>query len=153
MVNTLGLKNVLFAPFVSKNEYPYLVKDMDVGLLSLTSKNQTPVVPGKILGYMAAGIPVLAFVQQQSDAHELIRVAKCGYSMVYGEPEKAAHLVECMYSQRDSLQRLGHNGAKYVAEFFSLAMAVDRIETLFQDSSANRHPSQQSLQVVGSGNV
>ncbi len=153
MANSLGLRNVIFAPFVSKEEYPYLVKDMDVGLLSLTNKNQTPVVPGKILGYMAAGIPVLAFVQRQSDVHELIRVAKCGYSMVYGEPEKAANLVECMYSQRDSLRRLGHNGAKYVAEFFSLAMAVDRIETLFQDSSANRHTSRQSLQVVGAGNV
>ena len=153
MANALGLKNVLFAPFVSKDEYPYLVKDMDVGLLSLTNKNQTPVVPGKILGYMAAGIPVLAFVQRQSDVHELISDAKCGYSIIYGDTEKAAHLVECMYSQRDSLRRLGHNGAKYVAESFSLAMAVDRIETLFQDSSANRHTSQQSLQVVGAGNV
>ncbi|HSW38678.1 MAG TPA: glycosyltransferase family 4 protein, partial [Acidobacteriota bacterium] len=52
-----GLKNVIFHPFVSKEEYGKLLKEVDCGLVCLTSKNKTPVVPGKILGYMAAGIP------------------------------------------------------------------------------------------------
>ena len=62
MADDLKLKNVIFKPFVSKDEYPELVKDADVGLACLSSMNRTPVVPGKILGYMAASVPVAAFL-------------------------------------------------------------------------------------------
>lgn len=134
MVKNLGLRNVIFAPFVDKREYPQLLKDADVGLVSLTDRNRTPVVPGKILGYMAAGIPVLAFLQKQSDAHELIRDVSCGYSTAYGNLQKAADLVLEMYEQRDTLKHLGTNGAKYASEVFSIEKAVDKVEALFCES-------------------
>jgi glycosyltransferase involved in cell wall biosynthesis len=35
------IENVSFEPFVSKEEYPYLVKDCDAGIISLTDKNKT----------------------------------------------------------------------------------------------------------------
>ncbi|NIS74385.1 MAG: glycosyltransferase, partial [Deltaproteobacteria bacterium] len=72
----LSLENVLFRPFVPKETYPSLVKDADVGLICLSSKNNTPVVPGKLLGYMAASIPVVAFLNRQSDGHRIIEEAR-----------------------------------------------------------------------------
>ena len=136
MAKDLELDNVVFAPFVEKCEYPELLKDADVGLVSLTGRNRTPVVPGKILGYMAAGIPILALLQEQSDAHTLIRDVGCGYSTTYGNPEKAADLVLKMYEQRKALKRLGAKGAKYASESFSVDKAVDRLEMLFCESPA-----------------
>jgi len=130
MANSYGLQNVIFAPFVSKQEYPELLKDVDIGLVCLTSKNKTPVVPGKILGYMAAGVPIVAFLQKESDAHMLIRDANCGYSVVYGDPEKAAKLIMQVYVERDKLKQLGANGIKYASEVFSIEKAVEKIERL-----------------------
>jgi len=61
MVQELQLTNVVFQPFVSLEEYPELVKDCEVGIISLTEKNTTPTVPAKLTGYLAAGLPVIAF--------------------------------------------------------------------------------------------
>ncbi len=120
-----GLKNVVFKPFVSKSEYPELVKDCDIGLVSLTYKNKTPVVPGKILGYMAAGIPVLAFLNQESDGHKIIREAQCGYSSIWGKIDEAEKLLRKLYSEKNGLNELGNNGFRYVKQNFGKEKIID----------------------------
>ena len=93
MAENYGLKNIYFKPFVSKEKYPELVKDADVGLVCLSSKNKTPVVPGKILGYMAASIPVVAFLNKESDGHVIISDSRCGFSTVSDDEKRAAGLI------------------------------------------------------------
>ena len=118
IVEDKKLKNVIFKPFVSQNEYPKLAKDADVGLVSLTSKNKTPVVPGKITGYMAASIPVLAFLNKESDGHKIISDADCGYSCLFGDIESAVNLVMKMYKDRPVLKEKVLNGLNYVSSNF-----------------------------------
>jgi len=126
------LKNVMFHPFISKEEYAKLVKEIDVGLVCLNSKNKTPVVPGKILSYMAAGIPVLAFLNRESDGHKIIREASCGYSEVSEDPKKAADLILKMYKERSHLKKIGYNGFNYVLKNFSKEKCVDKLEDLLR---------------------
>ncbi len=130
MVRDLKLTNVIFKPFVSKDDYPFLVKDCDVGLVSLTSKNKTPVVPGKILGYMAAGIPILAFLNKESDGHKIIQDAHCGYSCLWGELEEAEKLIRKLYKEKDRLPEMGDNGYRFVRENFDKDKIVDEMLNL-----------------------
>ena len=116
--------------FVSKEEYTKLLNEIDVGLVCLTSKNKTPVVPGKILGYMAARIPVLAFLNQESDAHRIIHEARCGYSYVPDDAERAAQMIIKMYREKDLLRELGLNGYQYAVRNFSKKVCVDKLESL-----------------------
>jgi glycosyltransferase involved in cell wall biosynthesis len=114
------LGNVLFYPYVSAQEYPSLVSQVaDVGLVVLSMKNKTPVIPGKLLGFMAESKPVAAFLHKESDAHELIRMADCGFSAWSDNAKHAARLVREIYAQREELDRLGDHGRVYVAEHFS----------------------------------
>ncbi len=128
---SLELKNVIFKPFVSKDEYPFLVKEANVGIVCLSNKNKTPVVPGKILGYMASSIPVLAFLNKESDAHLLIKEANCGFTMTSDNHKEAASLIMNIYKQRDSLKIYGENGLKYVLNHFEKGICVSRLERLF----------------------
>lgn len=125
-----SLKNVIFHPFVSKEEYGELLREVDVGLVCLTSRNKTPVVPGKILGYMAAGVPVLAFLNQESDGHHIIREAKCGYSEIYDNAQKAAQVILKMYDGRNKLNEWGLNGYKYAMKNFSRKECIDKLERM-----------------------
>ncbi len=127
MADNKGLENIKFMPFVSNDEYPKLVKDIDVGLVSLTNKNKTPVVPGKILGYMAAAKPVLAFLNSESDGHKLIKEAKCGYSSIWGDLEKSVNLLIEMYKNREEAKKLGYNGYVYVKENYSKKLIIKKI--------------------------
>lgn len=131
LVKQLNLDNVVFHPFVSKVEYSELVREVDIGLVCLSPKNKTPVVPGKILGYMAARIPVLAFLNQESDGHSIIQTARCGYSAVSDNIKRGTELVLKLYHERDTLSILGENGYRYAVEHFSKKRCIDRLEAFF----------------------
>lgn len=122
-----NLNNVIFKPFVSKEEYPYLVKDCDAGLVSLSSKNKTPVVPGKILGYMAAKLPVLAFLNQDSDGHSIIKNANCGLSCIHGDIQAAEELVREIHRNKNSLSKYGENGYNYLLNNFEREICIQKL--------------------------
>ena len=131
-VKAYQLENVIFHQFVSKSDYHGLLADVHVGLVCLSRKNKTPVVPGKILGYMAAGVPVLAFLNKESDGHQIIREARCGYSEYSDDPQKAAELMLKMYQERNFLKEFGVNGSNYAGKHFSKTVCVNKLETLFR---------------------
>jgi len=80
-----GQTNVRFEHFVSKDEYPKLLAECDVGLVSLAGSYHTPVVPGKLLGYMAAGVPALAALNGESDGHIILAESGAGISVPAGD--------------------------------------------------------------------
>lgn len=130
IVKERGLDNIKFYPFVSMEDYPFLVKDIDVGLACLSCKNTTPVFPGKLLGFMASAVPIVAFLNQESDGHQLIREARCGYSLVSDDYKKAADLVRKLFQERERLPLLGRNGLEYARTHFSKEACIDKMEKL-----------------------
>jgi len=131
MTQKLKLNNILFKPFVSLEEYPELVKDCDIGVICLNEKNTTPAVPAKILGYMAAAIPVVAFLHKESDGCEIVQDAKCGYAVKAGDLDKAVEIVKKIYNGKDKLKELGDNGFKYALNNFAIDVCLDKLEKLF----------------------
>lgn len=123
-----GLDNVIFHPFVSKEDYERLLKEMDVGLVCLSSRNRTPVVPGKLLSYMGAGVPVLALLNRESDGHHIIKEAECGFSAISVDPSAVAEIILRMYGEKDRLKSLGENGYRYATSRFSRKSCVDDLE-------------------------
>jgi len=131
-----NLNNVVFKPFVAKKEYSELVKEVNVGLVCLSPRNKTPVVPGKIMGYMAARIPVLAFLNQESDGHAIVQTARCGYSALSDNMDKGINLVLKLYQEKHTLNILGENGYRYAVEHFSKKRCIDRLENIFKNKEA-----------------
>ncbi|BCB96288.1 glycosyltransferase WbuB [Dissulfurispira thermophila] len=127
-----NLKNIIFKSFVSKEDYPLLVKDCDVGLVCLADKNKTPVVPGKILGYMGAGIPVLAFLNKESDGHLIIKKAGCGYSCLYGNYNEAENLIRKLYDKKQTLGEIGKKGLQYVKKNFDRDICIEKLINYFK---------------------
>ena len=102
-----NLENVIFKPLVSKEEFPSLLKDADVGLVSLTSRNTTPIFPAKIPAYMAAGVPVLAFVNKESLRSTLIEEAKCGFVAESTDIGKAEELARKNVPRQEEYRETG----------------------------------------------
>ncbi len=128
MACDLGLNNIIFKDFISREDYPDLLNACDVGLVSLSPKNKTPVVPGKILGYMAAGLPVVAFLNQESDGHEIISKSGCGYSVVSDNLNNIISVISKVYDNKNQCKALGESGFNYVKNNFSKEACVDEIE-------------------------
>jgi glycosyltransferase involved in cell wall biosynthesis len=124
------LANVRFEGFVSRDAYPDLLSICSIGLVCLSPQNKTPVVPGKVLGHMAAGIPVAAFLQEASDGFALINEAQCG--IVANSADKAACIaaLKSLMNQKDRFKEIGAHGHRYASEHLSKEHCVSQLEAM-----------------------
>ncbi len=125
-----SLKNVRFEGFVSRDEYNDLLRICSIGLVCLSPQNQTPVVPGKILGYMAAGLPIAAFLHSSSDGHGVIKSAQCGFSADSANKDACIQSMRDLMSHTDSFKGLGEKGKCYAAKHFSKELCVSKLELM-----------------------
>lgn len=133
-----GLRQIVFKDFVGPEDYARLVREVDVGLVCLSARNRTPVVPGKILGYMAAAKPVVALLNRDSDGHAIIRDADCGITCVSDDVEVAAGMLRRMVEHRGSFAQWGRNAFRYVTANFEKDLCLDRLEKLFDRKENDR---------------
>ena len=133
-VERLGLTNVRFADFVGKDDYPDLVVASQVGLVTLKKTMTPPIVPSKILGYMACGRPFIASLNPESDAHTIIREGQCGIAVPPGDPSAMAEAILTLYQRPDLLETMGQNGRTYVERHFSKEVCLSHYESLFKEA-------------------
>ncbi len=127
-----GLINVRFEGFISREVYPDLLSVCSIGLVCLSPQNQTPVVPGKILGHMAAGLPVAAFLHTKSDAHELIAQAQCGVSENSANVQACVQVMKNLLANEAAFSQIGQRGRDYALKHFSKEVCVSELERMLQ---------------------
>ena len=130
-----GLDNVVIRPFVSKDEYPALVKDADIGLACLAPEVKTPVVPGKIQGYMAAGVPIWGILNKESDGHGLVKEAEAGRTVNAGDIEAAIEALKELKDSTELRQRLGQNGREYAEQNLAKSACIQNILGLIEQKA------------------
>ena len=128
----MALTNVRFLPMQPRSVYPSVLHVSDVCLSTLNKEVMSPVVPSKILSIMAAGKPVIACMNLQGDAPEIVQEARCGYAVEAGDHKALAEAIVRLHDS-DSLRReLGTNGRAYCETHFSLNVCCDRYVDLFE---------------------
>lgn len=125
-----NLNNVRFEGFISRDVYPDLLAISSIGLVCLSPQNKTPVVPGKILGHMAAGIPVVAFLHTASDGHQLVKDASCGISVFSNDWNACASTLRNFMSDSEQFTEIGLRGKSYAIEHFSKEKCVEQLERM-----------------------
>lgn len=128
-----GLTNVIFKPFVASEEYPMLLKEVDVAFATLTSRNTTPAVPAKLMGYLAAGVPVVVAVHKESDAIRIVSEAQCGFTAVSDDFTKVVAAFRAAYNARALLEKLGANGRVYLGVHFTKEKLMSKWDELLQN--------------------
>lgn len=125
------LDNVFFRDYYPSNVYPNLVKSVDLGIISLSEQNHTPIVPGKLVGYMVGGLPVVAMINKESsDLIRIIEESQCGKYVVDGNSAAFAEKVEELLSNDELLLEFKKNAIDYAERFFSVEAAAELIEEL-----------------------
>jgi glycosyltransferase involved in cell wall biosynthesis len=90
------------------------------------------VVPSKLLGYMARGIPVL-YVGPDSDAAQLVRESLAGACCASGDPQAVADvLVRTAGNGGSQLRRWGESGRSFYAQHLARELGVGRYVELIR---------------------
>ena len=118
---SFGLKNVIFAPFQPRKRLGDVQAISDVSLVSMKKGHGATSVPSKVLGYMAAGRPVLAMVDEWSESAKLVSNAGCGLLVSPGDSQALAAAIRELQCQPDRRKQMGSSGRYYLEKHFSNA--------------------------------
>lgn len=116
-VRQLGLESaVRFADLVPAERLPESLGVADLAVATLREGFEGLIVPSKVPGYLARGIPVL-YVGPRSDIDHLIERYDCGYALRNGDVAGVAAAILDAYDDRERLQARGRAGkAGYESE-------------------------------------
>jgi glycosyltransferase involved in cell wall biosynthesis len=131
-VASLGLhKRVVFRNFVPADMLPLTLGVADLALVTLRAGFEGIVVPSKLLGYMARGIPVL-YVGPDSDAAELLRESLAGACCSPGDPQAVADVLLGVVREGAALRRWGENGRAFYGRHLARELGVSRYVELIR---------------------
>lgn len=122
-----GLQNVTIHPPVSQEDYQAVVGEFDVGLISLARNLTTHNVPGKMLGYMVHGLPILASINPGNDLGDLIESANAGLVSVNGDDETLRQHARELLNSPERRDTLGRNALGLLRSTFSVHTAADQV--------------------------
>ncbi|MCC5816326.1 MAG: glycosyltransferase family 4 protein [Leptospira sp.] len=117
-----NIQNITLLDPVSQDEFKKMMAEFDIGLFCLNRVHKTHNFPGKILGYLVQGMPILGSVNPGNDLKEVIEVAEAGYVVEAGDEESLlAKAVELLDENRRNT--LSQNSKKLLYEKFSVTEA------------------------------
>lgn len=136
------LANLLFKPFLEPAAYRSLLAEVDAGFLTLSPQVKTPVVPSKLLGYMAAGKPYVAALNPESDAVAITRDSGAGLSVPAGDAQAFSQAVLALYARRAQARTMGRRGQEYAQAHFAKDICLARYEAVLMSCA---HAGRQQL--------
>ncbi|HYG97517.1 MAG TPA: glycosyltransferase family 4 protein [Terriglobales bacterium] len=123
------LRNLKILPGVSQGEYLAMVSEFDVGLISLDRRLCTHNFPGKLLGYMYWGLPILASINPGNDLQPVIERASAGLCCLDGDDRQLLEHATMLADNAEFRRRMGRNSRALLESVFSVNAAAKQILT------------------------
>lgn len=126
-INKNNLNNVLLLPPVSQEAFRAILKEIDIGLFSLSRSHLSHNFPGKILGYMVNGIPILGSVNPGNDLKSVVENAEAGFVTINGEDERFYENALKLLNDSALREKAGNNALCLLHEKFTVTAAAKEI--------------------------
>jgi glycosyltransferase involved in cell wall biosynthesis len=122
-----NLSNIRLLSTVPQQHYMSMLAEADVGLISLDRRLRTYNVPGKLLGYMHCGKPVLASINPGNDLFQILEKNQAGFCLVNGDDEGLCAAALRLANDPQLRANMGNNSRKLLKRLFSVDLAVQQI--------------------------
>jgi glycosyltransferase involved in cell wall biosynthesis len=126
-----GLDNVLFLPEVDPQQLRGVLRACDIGLIRLDRRLRSHNIPGKLLSYLEAGLPVLASINPGNDLGQLIENGRAGRVVWNGEDQRFHQAAIQMIADKEGRSRMAEAARDLCRSAFSSnAVARQIVETV-----------------------
>lgn len=133
LVRELGLGEfVMFRPSIPTEWLPHLLGAADLALVTLLPGFEGLVVPSKLFGHMARGIPTMYIGPRNSDIAVLLTKSSGGIAVANGDVAAAAAFLLELAGDRPALERMGASAASYYNEHFSRELGLTAYRKLVE---------------------
>ncbi len=121
-----GLSNVTVLDPKPRSEQLVFLNACDVALVSLIPKMLGVSMPSRTYNILAAGKPILALTDPDSELARVIDEDNVGWHLKPGNPDELVSKVRQIYDMRGHLAEFGERARRSAVEKYSLELAVRR---------------------------
>lgn len=125
--NKMQLQNSKLFEHIPKTDYESLVSTCDVGLIFLDHRFTIPNFPSRILSYMQASIPILAFTDKCTDIGKVIEDGKFGLWAESGDIQAFQDSISLLCSDSKLREIMGKNAKSYLEEYYTVKQSYEII--------------------------
>lgn len=120
----LGLRNILFIPYQSKDMLSFSLGMADLHLVSLKKGLAGASVPSKVYGIMATGRPYLAITDKESEPARLAKEHGCGLWAAPQDINAITHVINWAINHPDELEQMGKRGREIALKKFNKEIVI-----------------------------
>ena len=125
---TLPTSPVQFLPYQPEAYLPDSLSSADVHYVGLAPGLAGYVVPSRVYGILAAGRPILAAVDEESETAELIRTIGCGLVVPPHDPEGIAQAIRSLAAGEHDVEAMGTRGRRWIERESNREIAVQPVQ-------------------------
>lgn len=112
VVKSRDLKNVIFKPFQDRSVLPLSLTVADVHVTSLAPALEGLIVPSKVYGVLAAGVPILHVGDPAGEIGSMVQEYDCGYAVLEDDHEGIIRYIDEMYRNPGRRRMQGRNARR-----------------------------------------
>ncbi|GAC1654173.1 MAG: glycosyltransferase family 4 protein [Herpetosiphon sp.] len=127
------LENVTLLPYQLHSLVPQIYATSDLCLVPLKRGTAQETFPSKIYTIMAAGRPVVASADADSELSWVVEQAQCGWTVPPDDAEAMAAAIHHAYEERALLHLKGQNGRDYVVAHHSRPAIARQYDALIRE--------------------
>ncbi|GIU81126.1 MAG: glycosyltransferase WbuB [Acidobacteria bacterium] len=121
---TRGLRNVTLLPSRPRNEQKIFLNACDVGIVSLVKGMRGVSVPSRTYNLLAAGKPILALVEEDSEVAMILKEEEAGWVVEPRNPQKLLERIFEIYENKNLLHEMGVRAREAALEKYSPEKAI-----------------------------
>jgi colanic acid biosynthesis glycosyl transferase WcaI len=129
--------NFLLLPLLPEPAYRAMLTEATMGIVTQARGSGQVVFPSKLLSLLAAGLPVLAVAEADSDLACSVAKGNFGVNVPPAQPEQVAQAMINLTHQPDELKWMAENGRRWVQNFSAakiLGEFEEKLEVAFRES-------------------
>ncbi len=131
------LNNVTILDPQPRNRQKIFLNACDVGLVSLIKKMKGVAMPSRTYNLMAAGKPILALTENNSEIVRVINEDRVGWFVEPSEPESLLKMIYEIYAGRDEIPEMSIRARNSSLKKYSLETAIKKYKKAMANASDN----------------
>lgn len=132
-VKRLGLDQVVFQPYQSKEQLAASLSAVDLHWISLQPVMEGLIVPSKFYGIAAVGRPILFVGDPQGEIAVLLERFGCGFTIVPNDGAQLARRISQLAGDAMLRQEMGQKARQMLVDHFDRRLAIEAWLKLIQD--------------------
>lgn len=131
-VSRRKLVNVTVIAPRPRSEQKTFLNACDVGLVPLVNKMSGVAMPSRTYNLLAAGKPILALTDNESEVIKVIEEDQVGWFVPPHDAEKLTAMIYRIYSEREKIPAMGARARRAALDKYSVTAAIKKFNKAFE---------------------